>query len=290
MSANVLFVFGLGFSARILALRLLAEGWTVRGTTRSAEKAGTLRADGIDAYLFDSVTPLFDSGVFDGVTHLMSSVPPGTDGDPVLNLYGKDIAARAEDIVWAGYLSTTGVYGDRGGDWVDETSLLDPASVRGVRRVAAEAGWSGLHREHALPVHLFRLAGIYGPGRNALETVRRGKARRIVKVGQVFSRIHVDDIASVLEASIKQPNPGAAYNVCDDAPAPPQDVVLHACQLLGIVPPPEILFSEAELSAMARSFYGESKKVSNTRIKEELGVALKYPSYRVGLAALLADS
>lgn len=271
-------------------MRLMAKGWVVRGTTRGAEKAQTLHAAGIDVCLFDSVSPLVDPNVLDGVTHLLSSVPPGADGDPVLDFHCKDIAARAEQIVWAGYLSTTGVYGDRGGDWVDETSLLYPTSERGARRVAAEASWCGLHREHALPVHLFRLAGIYGPGRNALETVRQGKARRIVKEGQVFSRTHVDDIAAVLKASIEQPNPGTAYNVCDDDPAPPQDVVLHACELLGVTPPPEIPFAEAKLSAMARSFYGESKKVSNTRIKEELGVVLKYPDYRAGLAALLADS
>ena len=290
MSANVLFVFGLGFSARVLAERLLAQGWAVRGTTRSSEKAEHLRDAGIDVCLFDSASPLTDMQALDGVTHLLSSVPPGPDGDPVLNLHAADIAARARQIVWAGYLSTTGVYGDRGGDWVDERAALDPATERGARRVAAEAAWCALHQMHGLPVHLFRLAGIYGPGRNALETVRYGKARRIIKAGQVFSRTHVDDIASVLEASIARPNPGAAYNVCDDDPAPPQDVVLHACELLGVVPPPEIPIAEAELSEMARSFYAESKKVSNLRSKQELGVSLKYPDYRAGLAALLVDS
>lgn len=290
MSANVLFVFGLGFSARVLAERLLAQGWAVRGTTRSSEKAEHLRDAGIDVCLFDLASPLTDMQALDGVTHLLSSVPPGPDGDPVLNLHAADIAARARQIVWAGYLSTTGVYGDRGGDWVDERAALDPATERGARRVAAEAAWCALHQMHGLPVHLFRLAGIYGPGRNALETVRQGKARRIIKAGQVFSRTHVDDIASVLEASIARPNPGAAYNVCDDDPAPPQDVVLHAYELLGVVPPPEIPIAEAELSEMGRSFYAESKKVSNLRIKQELGVSLKYPDYRAGLAALLVDS
>lgn len=290
MSGNVMFVFGLGFSARALSELLLAEGWTVRGTTRSSEKALWLSEMGIEAHLFDAGQPLADLSVLDGVTHLLASVPPGPDGDPVLIHHGPDLAVRAGDIRWAGYLSTTGVYGDRGGEWVDENAALDPATERGARRVAAEAAWCRLWREHGLPVHLFRLAGIYGPGRNALETVRQGKARRVVKPGQVFSRTHVRDIAAVLAASMAQPNPGAAYNVCDDDPAPPQDVIAHACALLGVNPPPEIPFEEAELSEMARSFYAESKRVSNARIKDELGVELAYPDYRAGLAALLAES
>lgn len=290
MSGNVMFVFGLGFSARALSELLLAEGWTVRGTTRSSEKALWLSEMGIEAHLFDAGQPLADLSVLDGVTHLLASVPPGPDGDPVLIHHGPDLAVRAGEIRWAGYLSTTGVYGDRGGEWVDENAALDPATERGARRVAAEAAWCRLWREHGLPVHLFRLAGIYGPGRNALETVRQGKARRVVKPGQVFSRTHVRDIAAVLAASMAQPNPGAAYNVCDDDPAPPQDVIAHACALLGVTPPPEIPFEEAELSEMARSFYAESKRVSNARIKDELGVELAYPDYRAGLAALLAES
>ena len=291
MSGNVLFVFGLGFSARALAARLTCEGWEVRGTTRGAESALALTDVGHTTYTFDGVTPLANfSEALEGVTHLLVSVPPGADGDPVLRHHSTEIAACAEKIKWVGYLSTTGVYGDRAGDWVDEKSPLDPATERGARRVAAEAGWCDLWRDHELPVHLFRLAGIYGPGRNVLDTVRQGKARRIVKPDQVFSRIHVDDIAAVLTASIARPNPGAAYNVCDDDPTPPQDVVVHACELLGVAPPPEIAFEDAELSEMARSFYAESKRVSNTRIKEELGVELIYPDYRVGLAALLAAS
>ena len=290
MSGNVLFVFGLGYSARALAADLMAQGWTVRGTTRSAEKQAELARQGIETAIFDGETPLADPAVLDDVTHLLASVPPGPDGDPVLRHHGDYLADRAENMTWAGYLSSTGVYGDRGGDWVDETATRTPATERGQRRVAAEDGWCALWRAAKLPVHLFRLAGIYGPGRNALETVRTGRARRIVKPGQVFSRTHVTDIAAVLAASIARPNPGAAYNVCDDDPAPPQDVILHACELLGVDPPPEIPFEEAELSDMARSFYAESKKVSNTRIKAELGVRLAYPDYCAGLAALLADS
>ena len=290
MPGKVMFVFGLGFSAQALATRLRADGWSVRGTTRSPEKARQLAAAGIEAHLFDAGHPLVDVSVLDGVSHLLASVPPGPDGDPVLVHHGHDLAARAAEITWAGYLSTTGVYGDRGGGWVDENAARDPATERGALRVAAEDAWCALWREHGLPMHLFRLAGIYGPGRNALETVRQGKARRVIKPGQVFSRTHVADIAAVLAASIARPNPGAAYNVCDDDPAPPQDVITHACALLGLAPPPEIPFESAQMSEMARSFYAESKRVSNARIKRELGVELAYPDYRAGLAALLAAS
>lgn len=291
MASPTLLVFGLGFSARALVDRLRPAGWTVRATSRSPEKVAALRDEGIEAFLFDGTAPIGDiADALDGVSHLLLSVPPGADGDPVLNHHGGDIAARAGDIAWAGYLSTTGVYGDRAGGWVDETSALTPATARGRRRVDAEAGWCRLWRDHGLPIHLFRLAGIYGPGRNALETVRAGTARRVVKEGQVFSRTHVADIARVLEASIARPDPGTAYNVCDDDPAPPQEVVAHACALLGVAPPPEIPFEDAEMSEMGRSFYAESKRVSNRRIKEELGVTLAYPDYRVGLAALLADN
>lgn len=291
MSASTIFVFGLGYSARVLADRLMADGWAVRATVRDPDKADTLTAEGIRTFVFDGGAPLADIAVaLDGVTHLLSSVPPGAEGDPVLRHHGGDLAARAGQIGWAGYLSTTGVYGDRAGGWVDETSDLTPATTRGDRRVEAEAGWCGLWRDAGLRVHLFRLAGIYGPGRNALETVRSGRARRVVKQGQVFSRTHVEDIAAVLAASMARPNPGAAYNVCDDDPAPPQDVVTLACELLGVDPPPEIPFEEAEMSEMGRSFYAESKRVSNQRIKDELGVALRYPDYRSGLAALLSES
>lgn len=280
-----LFCFGLGFSARALAERLMARGWHVAGTTRSAERAAALAAQGIGVFLFDRGRPLDDAAAaLAGTTHLLSSVPPDAEGDPVIDQHGPDLAALT-DLSWAGYLSTTGVYGDRGGGWVDEDSTLEPTGERGRRRVAAEAAWLALERQ---PVHLFRLAGIYGPGRNALETVRAGRARRIDKPGQVFSRIHVTDIASVLEASIAKPNPGAAYNVCDDQAAPPEAVIAHACELLGAEPPPLIPFEEAELSPMGRSFYRDNKRVSNRRIKEELGVALAYPDYRAGLAALLA--
>jgi nucleoside-diphosphate-sugar epimerase len=186
---------------------------------------------------------------------------------------------------WVGYLSTTGVYGDHKGGWVDETTPLTPNSDRGRQRVIAEAQWLAT----GLPVHIFRLAGIYGPGRGPFEKVRDGTARRIIKPGQVFGRIHVDDIAQVLEASINRPNPGTAYNVCDDNPCPPEEVLSHAAHLLGLPDPPAVPFEEANLGPMARSFYSESKRTRNARIKDELGVRLLYPDYPAGLAALLQE-
>ncbi len=217
-------------------------------------------------------------------THLLISAAPDAEGDPVLRALAGEIAARKDQFEWVGYLSTTGVYGDHGGDWVDEDTALTPATKRGIARVEAEAAWAELD----LPLHIFRLAGIYGPGRGPFAKVRSGTARRIIKPGQVFSRTHVEDIAQVLWASINRPNPGAAYNVCDDDPAPPEDVIAHAAELLGLPVPEAEDFETAEMTPMARSFYAESKKVRNNRIKDELGVVLRYPDYRVGLADLLA--
>ena len=284
-----LFCFGYGFSASVLAARFLPQGWAVAGTTRKPDKLAALAAAGVEAFLFDRDRPLDDpTAALAGATHVLISAPPDAQGDPVLDQHAAEILA-CQGIEWLGYLSTTGVYGDRGGAWVDEDSALEPTGPRGERRLAAERGWLALWRDHGLPVHLFRLAGIYGPGRNALETVRRGRAQRIDKPGQVFSRIHVEDIASVLEASIAAPNPGRAYNLCDDDPAPPEAVIAHACALLGVEAPPLVPFEAAELSDMARSFYRDNKRVSNARIKAELGVALAYPDYKTGLAALLAE-
>ncbi len=283
-----LFCFGLGYSARRLAERCRDHGWRVAGTTRDKQTAEALRAAGFEAFLFDRDRPLDDPAeALAGTTHLLSSVPPDRDGDGVLDHHGAQIAAR-RGLRWLGYLSTTGVYGDRDGGWVDEESALTPTGERGRRRVAAEGAWLALARDHGLPVHVFRLAGIYGPGRSALDAVRRGTAKRIHKPGQVFSRIHVDDIVRVLEASMASPHPGRAYNLCDDEAAPPAQVIAHACKLLSRAPPPLVPFDRAELSPMARSFYRDNKRVANRRIKEELGVDLAYPDYRAGLEALLA--
>lgn len=281
-----LFCFGYGFSASALGARLRQRGFAIAGTCRSAQKAAQMQHNGVEPFIFDGVL-VNAADALAGTTHLLLSVPPGETGDPVLKAHAADVARLAPDLQWIGYLSTTGVYGDRGGEWVDEKSPLAPSTERGARRLAAEQGWQALAKAHDLPLHIFRLAGIYGPGRNQIESLRDGSAKRIVKPGQVFSRIHVEDIAAILEASINHPHPGRAYNVCDDEPAPPQDVVAYAAQLLGIAPPAEIAFEKAELSPMAKSFYAESKRVSNRRLHDELGVTLKYPTYREGLSALL---
>ncbi len=273
--------FGHGYSARALARLLLPEGWRVIGTARSPERVAEVAATGAEGLLW----PGTEMGPFlDEATHLLASAAPDEAGDPVLRSLGAAIAAQAGRFAWVGYLSTTGVYGDRGGDWVDEGSELAPSTKRGQLRVEAEAAWRAIP---GLPLHVFRLAGIYGPGRGPFEKVRAGTARRIVKPGQMFSRIHVEDIAQVLAASIDRPDPGAVYNLCDDDPAPPEDVIAHAAELLGLPVPPDEDFATAEMTPMARSFYAESKRVRNDRIKAELGVRLRYPDYRSGLRALL---
>ncbi|HLT77925.1 MAG TPA: SDR family oxidoreductase [Ferrovibrio sp.] len=284
---STLFCFGLGYSAQVLAAKLKAKGWGVVGTTREMNKAADLAAQDYDLHLFDGTAPLADASVMAPATHLLISVPADDDTDPVLRWHAADIA-KLQHLKWLGYLSTTGVYGDRGGDWVDESSDLRPSQARSKRRAEAEAAWLALWREHSVPVHVFRLAGIYGPGRSQLESLRRGTAKRLVKPGQVFCRIHVEDIAQVLQASIARPDPGAIYNVADDEPAPPQDVVAYAAKLLGMAPPPEEPFDAAKLTPMAASFYADNRRVRNDRIKRELGVTLKYPTYREGLRAMAA--
>lgn len=282
---KTLLSFGHGFSARALAHVLLRIGWDIVGTTRTPEKAELLAKTGVTPMIFPGDDM---GGAIEGATHLLISAGPDAEGDPVLREVGDLITARARQFEWVGYLSTTGVYGDHQGGWVDENSALTPATRRGKWRVEAEGAWAVIPD---LPLHIFRLAGIYGPGRGPFAKVRNGSARRIIKQGQVFSRTHVEDIAQVIAASIAQPNPGAIYNVCDDDPAPPQDVIGHAADLLGLPLPPAVDFETADMTPMARSFYAESKRVRNDRIKDELGVKLRYPTYREGLAALLdADS
>ncbi len=281
-----LFCFGLGYSALALARLVAPRWWGVTGTCRSAETAAALRQAGYRAELFDRDRPLAAAAI-GGATHVLVSVPPDASGDPVLARHGDDIAALP-GLAWLGYLSTTGVYGDRDGGWVDETSALLPSGERGRRRVAAEAGWRDLWRRQGVPVHVFRLAAIYGSGRSPFAALRAGTARRIDKPGQVFSRIHVEDLARVLCASMSQPRPGAVYNVCDDEPAAPEAVVAHAAELLGVPAPALVPLAEAGLSAMARSFYDDNKRVRSALIRSELGVALRYPDYRAGLAAILA--
>jgi nucleoside-diphosphate-sugar epimerase len=278
---KTLLSFGHGYSARALSRLLIGQGWTIFGTTRSPEKASALEKEGV-------LPVLWEGGDFDAAfaqaTHVLSSVSPTQEGDPVVRRFGSDLARIAPKLDWVGYLSTTGVYGDHDGGWVDESTPLTPSTQRGQQRVQAEREWGAIPK---LPLHVFRLAGIYGPGRGPFEKVKNGTARRIIKDNQVFSRIHVDDIARILLASIVRPEPGAVYNLCDDEAAPPQDVLTYAAELLGVNPPPEVPFEEAELSPMARSFYAESKRVDNSRIKRDLGIELLYPDYRSGLRDLL---
>ena len=284
-----LFCFGYGYSASALGALLAPAGWSLAGTCRTPEGCRALANTGVDAVPFSREAPLAGPAQsLAGTTHLLLSIPPDADGDPALDCHGADIAAMG-GLEWIGYLSTTGVYGDTGGAWVDERAIPSPSGGRGRRRLEAERGWLALGETHGLAVHVFRLAGIYGPGRNALATVRRGTAKRIAKPGQVFSRIHVADIAQVLATSIAKPRAGAIYNVCDDEPAPAADVVAHACALLGVAPPPLTPLEDADLSPMARSFYADNRRVSNDRIKSELGITLRYPDYRAGLATLLAE-
>jgi nucleoside-diphosphate-sugar epimerase len=283
-----LFAFGHGYVATALTEALGACGFAIAGTHRSEAQVAVLAGQGRDAYRFDGTRPVAAEAL-DGTTHLLLSIPPDDAGDPVLRHHRALLGARAGRFAWVGYLSTTGVYGDRAGGLVDETSALQPVTDRGLRRVAAEAAWLAMVREFGLPVHVFRLAGIYGPGRNQLAAIRDGTARRIVKPGQLFSRIHVDDIVGILRASMARPRPGAVYNLCDDEAAPPQEVVAYAARLLGRDPPPEIPFEAAALTPMARSFFAESKRVSNRLVKDELGYRFRYPTFREGLEALLAE-
>lgn len=276
---NTLLTIGHGYSAAALARRL--TGWTLYGTTRKAERFETIKGQNVSPLLWpdsDLSAPLAQA------THLLLSNQPTAEGDTFFSAYGHRLQKLAPNLRWVGYLSTTGVYGDHQGAWITEGDALRATSRRGTRRIAAEEAWQSTD----LPLHIFRLAGIYGPGRSVFDKLRSGKARRIIKPNQFFSRIHVEDIAQTLHASMLSPDTGAIYNLADDLPCPPEDLFTYAAELLGIEPPPEVPFEEAELSEMGRSFYSESKRVSNARIKEELGIKLKYPTYREGLADILA--
>ncbi|EIM24683.1 SDR family oxidoreductase [Microvirga lotononidis] len=282
-----LFVFGLGYSVRQF-LKLHGARFTeISGTVRSPEKAKAMEEEGLDTFVFDGTD--HDPRILDRIARadaLLVSIPPASETDPVLAHFSQAIAS-APSLRWIGYLSTVGVYGHADGNWVDETTPPNPATARSRQRIAAEQAWLALGERASFAVQIFRLAGIYGPGRNALVKVADGTAKRIVKPGQVFNRIHTADIAQVLMASMERPSRNAVYNVADDEPGPPQDVIAHAAELLGREPPPEVPFDEADQTPMARAFYADNKRVRNTRIKTELGVALRYPTYREGLRALL---
>lgn len=287
MTGGTLLSIGHGYVATALARRLLASGWRVLGTSRNPERLPLFAESGVEPQAWPLADP---QAALRSATHLLTSVAPEGGADPVLGALGPALADAGRGLRWIGYLSTTGVYGDHGGGWVDEETQPRPTTDRARARLAAEARWLALGRAYEVPVQVFRLGGIYGPGRGPFERLREGTLRSIVKPGQVFSRIHVEDIARVLEASIARPDPGRIYNVVDDEPAPPQDVQAHAAALLGLPPPPTVDYAdeEARMTPMAREFYAESRRVRNGRIRTELGVALAFPTYREGLAATLA--
>ena len=283
-----LFVFGLGFSAQHFVHDYAHAFAEVSGTVRDASRPRPLAGDAeILHFAPDGASPEIDARL-GAADVILVSVAPGTSSDPVLARFGRRLAQtkRAQKIL---YLSTIGVYGDHGGAWVDESAAPTPLSERSKVRVQAEKSWAALGRDPAKTVHVLRLSGIYGPGRNPLVNLASGKAHRYVKPGQVFNRIHVADIAAACAALVAHEGPGDVWNVTDDEPAPPQDVVVYAAEIMGVEPPPEQDFATADLSPMARSFYGESKRCSNAKIKRALKLELAYPTYREGIAALWAD-
>ena len=286
MTSGILFL-GYGYTARALGRCLRAQKHPIKisATARTDETEKLLRCD--------TITPVpwknnqLPPEALDDVDCLLISTPPGSDGCPAFLATQQQLIESKKPFRWIGYLSSNGVYGDHDGAWVGEENEPRPQTPRGKRRLNAEATWRDLANEHDLPLVIFRLPGIYGPGRSALDTVRAGTAKRIHKPGQVFSRAHVDDIAQTLFASLQAPKAGNLFNVADDEPAPPQDVITFACQLLGVEAPPILSLDDPSLSEMAKSFYRENKRVSNAQMKEALGVDLRYPTYREGLTAIL---
>ncbi len=283
-----LFVFGLGYSGRYIAERHIANGHDAIGTVRSRNKAEVLASSGLTARVFSPDES--DSEIrsdLEATEALLISAPPSAEEIRVLSAFAQHIAA-APNLRWIGYLSTIGVYGDHDGGWVDEDTLVHPTNTRSRHRATAERAWLAFGAANDLAVHIFRLAGIYGPGQSQLVQLAKGTARRVIKPGQVFNRIHVEDIAQAVEASMDRPRAGGIYNVTDDEPAPPQDVVTFAANLCGCEPPREVEIGNAGLTEMGRSFYTENKRVRNQRLRDELGVTLAYPNYRKGLTALRA--
>jgi nucleoside-diphosphate-sugar epimerase len=274
-----MFIFGAGYTAGYLSKTLTEQGWIVYGTTRRQERFDEIAKSGAHPLLIDDPAM---SERLSACSHVLISAGPSENGDPTLNAYQSVFVENRFE--WVGYLSTTGVYGGTEGEWVDEDTPLHPTTTRGQQRKLAEEAWSDVPN---LPLHIFRLAGIYGPGRGPFSKVKSGKAQRIIKKDQVFSRIHVEDIVQVLSASIAAGTNGGIYNVCDNYPAPPQDVIGYAAELLGLPIPPAIAFEDANLSPMGRSFYAENKRAANERIKSELRIVLKYPDYKTGLDALV---
>ncbi len=280
-----LFVFGAGYSGQAIASVLADKAVWAGGTTRSEDKAPALQAVGLETFLFDGsgLSQTLERAL-ENVTHLVQSIAPGEEGDPLLTLANGDLKALMPNLQWSAYLSTVGVYGDHEGDWVDEETACKPVSKRSLWRRRAEEQWLEAASRAAIPCAVLRLSGIYGPGRNRFINIEAGTARRLVKPGQVFNRIHVDDIAGAA-AHLLDLNAGGLWNVTDNLPAPPQDVITYACELMDVEPPPEIAFETADLTPMARSFYGENKRVSNKKLRDS-GYVLKAPDYKTALAAM----
>ncbi|WP_425408043.1 SDR family oxidoreductase [Hyphococcus sp.] len=285
MDKNKLLCMGYGYTARFFSQKLKSQGWKIAGTTRSREKAKQLREQDVEAIIWNGGA--FDLQRLEDVSAVLISTPPDENGCPAFDALAASLATNANTLNWIGYLSTNGVYGDHDGAWVDEKSALKATTARARRRIKSENDWRLLAEKHSLPLTIFRLPGIYGPGRSAINSVRAGKAKRIYKKGQVFSRMHVEDIAAALDASLTGPRAHDLYNLSDNEPAPPQDIVEYACKLLGVAPPPLVLLEEAHISEMAKSFYADNKRVSNRRIKDALAFTLTYPTYKEGLKAIL---
>lgn len=283
-----LFCFGYGYVAEHLAKALKEQdpSWQICGTTRDKEKLDGMREQGIKAYLFSDENPFHDPlFILRDVTHILISIPPNKQGDVVFQTHARDIL-QIESVQWIGLCSSTSVYGNRDGEWVDETSEIRPDSERGTKRARAESAWLKMRRIAGIPINIFRISGIYGVGRSALDSVRAGNSRRIDKPGHVFNRIHVDDIIQAMIASMSQPSPGDIYNLADDDPAPSHELISYACGLLGMEPAPLMPFDSTDMAPMARSFYKDNKRVRNDKIKTKLGIKLKYPNYKAGLDSI----
>lgn len=280
-----LVIFGIGYSGLAIARELSASGAIATGTTRKESRFAEIRAAGVEPELYAGVG--FSAALAAKLavaTHIVVSIAPDHGGDPLVADFAGGLKSACPKLEWVGYLSTVGVYGDHDGGWVDEETACRPVSRRSMARVEAETAWTQLCARDGVPLAILRLSGIYGPGKNALANLATGTARRLVKPGQVFNRIHVEDIAGAT-ALLAGKRAGGIFNVTDDEPAPPQDVVAFAATLMGVEPPPETDFSTADLSPMARSFYGENKRVSNAKIRA-LGYAFRHPDYRAALTDL----
>ncbi len=285
LQLNKLFIFGLGFSAEAVATTARCNFDRICGTARTPEKIARIRSSGMSACVFDGITLTEDlKSQLADATHLLMSVAPGED-DPVLSALNGELPTLSPKLKWIGYLSTVGVYGNHDGAWVDEETLPKPVSQRSIWRINAENAWREAASKANVPLAIFRLSGIYGTGRNAFVTIEKGKSRRLVKPGQVFNRIHRDDIGKAVTLAMQGKISGV-FNITDNEPAPPQDVVTFAHKLMGREPPPELSFETADITPMARSFYGENKRVSNAKSKAMLGMDYDWPDYRTSLTRM----